>query len=125
MGVLRRIAEFYKALADESRLLILEMLASQEMCVCEIIAKLNISQPAVSHHLKILRQAGLVIDKKDGKWIYYTLNEQVFEQVFKDYNPAVIDVYARSIRNRLAGLRPSDMRRENSVCLLEIKAEAE
>ncbi|MBU7008081.1 ArsR/SmtB family transcription factor [Phosphitispora fastidiosa] len=60
---------------DEVRLKILQMLTEREMCVCEIIDWLDMSQPVVSHHLKILRQAGLVKDCRDGKWIYYSLNE--------------------------------------------------
>jgi len=71
---MKKIAEFYKALGDEVRLKILHMLTEREMCVCEIIDRLDMSQPAVSHHLKILRQAGVVTDTRDGKWIYYSLN---------------------------------------------------
>lgn len=79
---MRKLAEFYKALGDETRLKIIQMLAEKEMCVCEVIDRLNLSQPAISHHLKILRQAGLVQDTKEGKWVYYALKESAF----KDYN---------------------------------------
>lgn len=71
---LRELAELLKALADETRLTILTMLQDGEMCVCEIMDALPFSQPAVSHHLKILRQAGLITDRRQGKWIYYSLN---------------------------------------------------
>jgi ArsR family transcriptional regulator len=71
---LRAMAELFKSLADETRLTILTLLLDGEMCVCEIMGALPISQPAVSHHLKILRQAGLVIDKRRGKWIYYRID---------------------------------------------------
>jgi ArsR family transcriptional regulator len=69
-----KTAERLKALAEPTRLQILEMLDREEMCVCEIIERLNMSQPAVSHHLKILRQAELITDRKEGKWVFYTLN---------------------------------------------------
>lgn len=68
------MAEFHKALSDETRLKILEMLTGNELCVCEIYEKLSMPQPTVSHHLKILKYAGLVNDRKDGKWVYYSLN---------------------------------------------------
>lgn len=73
---LRKLSELLKALADETRLTILAMLRDGEMCVCEIMDVLPFSQPAVSHHLKILRQAGLITDKRDGKWIYYYLDPE-------------------------------------------------
>ena len=80
---MKKIANFYKALGDETRLKILDMLVGQEMCVCEIIDRLNMSQPAVSHHLKILKHVGLVNDNRNGKRIYYLLNYDVFKDVFE------------------------------------------
>lgn len=71
---LRRQAALLKALADETRLAILAMLWEGEMCVCEIMDALPLSQPAVSHHLKILRQVGLVTDRREGRWVYYDLD---------------------------------------------------
>lgn len=70
---MKKIAEFFKALSDESRLRILRLLARQEKCVCELMEELKMTQSAVSHHLKILKQAGLVKDSRDGKWIFYSL----------------------------------------------------
>ncbi|MFZ3172206.1 MAG: metalloregulator ArsR/SmtB family transcription factor [Carboxydocellales bacterium] len=75
---MRKLAEFFKALGDENRLKIIRMLSEKELCVCEIIDRLELSQPAISHHLKILRQAGLVKDTKEGKWVYYALNKTAF-----------------------------------------------
>jgi len=69
-----KTAERLKALAEPTRLQILEMLHEEEMCVCEIIERLQMSQPAVSHHLKTLRQAELITDRKEGKWIFYSLD---------------------------------------------------
>lgn len=113
---LKKIAEFYKALGDESRLKIINMLSDQEMCVCEIIDNLKMSQPAVSHHLKILRQAGIVKDSREGKWIYYTLNSEVLGEVFngEDYNITL--TYSEPIRMKLENLPPSPVRSDSSLC---------
>jgi len=63
-----------KALADENRLAILEMLQNEEKCACFILEELNISQPTLSHHMKILCDSGLVDSCKDGKWMHYSLS---------------------------------------------------
>lgn len=113
---MKKIAEFYKALGDEVRLKILQMLSEQEMCVCEIFDKLDMSQPAVSHHLKILRQAGLVKDSRDGKWIYYSLNASVFGEVFGGEDAEIIQCYAEPLKRRLANLPSSRVRTDPAVC---------
>lgn len=77
-----KTAERLKALAEPTRLKILKMLAMEEMCVCEIIAKLHLSQPAISHHLKILRHANIISDRKVGKWIFYSLNKRSCKDLF-------------------------------------------
>jgi ArsR family transcriptional regulator len=64
-----------RVLADEARLRILGLLAERELCVCELVGALKLSQPLVSHHLRVLRDAGLLIPRRKGKWVYYTLNE--------------------------------------------------
>ncbi len=63
-----------KALADENRLAILEMLQQEEKCACVLLEELNISQPTLSHHMKILCDSGLVDSCKDGKWMHYSLS---------------------------------------------------
>jgi len=73
----------FKAVADTNRLMIVDMLSCGELCACEILAKFNITQPTLSHHMKILCDCGLVTGRKDGKWIYYSLNEAVVEH-FRD-----------------------------------------
>jgi len=113
---MRKIAEFYKALGDETRLKIIQMLSGHEMCVCEIIDKLDMSQPAISHHLKILRQAGLVNDSREGKWIYYSLNSNIFREVFLDEDTEIIQCYAEPLKRRLANLPSSSVRTDPAVC---------
>lgn len=63
----------FKALADQNRLKLLSCLKQGEVCVCEFVDKLGISQPAVSQHLKKLKEAGIIKERKSGKWRYYSL----------------------------------------------------
>lgn len=68
----------FKALADETRLEIVEMLSCGEMCACDILEFFHCTQPTLSYHMKILTECGLVNNRKDGCWIRYSLNaEQV------------------------------------------------
>ena len=66
---------FFKALADEIRLRILSLLATREMCVCEVMVALDLTQPTASHHLGILESEGLVKHRKEGKWVFYSLSD--------------------------------------------------
>lgn len=68
-----KMADAFKALGDPVRLEIVRMLAGKELCVCDILDAFKLSQPTVSHHLKVLKHAGLVEDRKSGKWVYYRL----------------------------------------------------
>lgn len=66
---------FAKAMADETRQEIMRLLCCQWLCVNDVVEQINVSQPTVSHHLGILREAGLVHTQREGKQIYYTLNQ--------------------------------------------------
>jgi DNA-binding transcriptional ArsR family regulator len=66
--------EFCKALADDTRQRILVMLSEREMCVSDIVAAFDMSQPTISHHLSILKQFKLVTSRKEGKQVFYTVN---------------------------------------------------
>lgn len=67
--------DFYKCLADETRLRCLMLIQQeQELCVCELVAALNESQPKISRHLAQLRTSGLLSDRRQGQWVYYQLN---------------------------------------------------
>lgn len=77
-------SKFFKALADETRLRILRLLAVREMCVCEVMVALDLTQPTASHHLGLLENAGLVKDRKEGKWVFYSItNPELLENVQK------------------------------------------
>lgn len=65
--------EFFKALADPTRLRLVCLLANQELCVCDLTEVLQIPQPTISRHMATLKQAGLVQDRRAGKWIHYIL----------------------------------------------------
>lgn len=65
----------FKALADINRLMIMDMLSCGELCACKILEKFNITQPTLSHHMKILCDCGLVNGRKEGKWTHYSLND--------------------------------------------------
>jgi ArsR family transcriptional regulator len=64
-------SRFFKALADETRLRILKLLEVREMCVCEVMVALDLTQPTASHHLGLLESSGFVKGKKEGKWVFY------------------------------------------------------
>lgn len=68
----------FKALCDENRLKIIEQLQDGQKCAYELLDILNITQPTLSHHMKILCESGLVDGKKDGRWMHYSLNADEF-----------------------------------------------
>lgn len=69
----RELAAVFRALADETRLRILALLAGGEVCVCVVQASLRLPQPTISRHLAYLRRAGLVLARRQGVWMYYRL----------------------------------------------------
>jgi len=81
-----RRVEVLKALSDRNRLLILDMLSCGEMCACDIMEGLELTQPTISHHMKILVRAGLVKCKKQGKWMCYSVNKPVIDDLFQYIN---------------------------------------
>lgn len=80
------ISSILKLLGDKTRLTILSFLKHKELCVCELVDLLNVSQPAISQHLKKLRLAGIIHERKQGTWVYYRLNADVSQ-----YVSAIID----------------------------------
>lgn len=72
--------QFYKCLADDTRLKAMLLISHQEeLCVCELVAALELSQPKVSRHLAQLRQCGLLSDRKQNQWVYYSINKALPE----------------------------------------------
>lgn len=77
-------ASIMKALADETRLKIIDMLSCGQMCACKILEAFDITQPTLSYHMKILTEAGLVTGVRDGAWMRYSLNGENIEGL-KDF----------------------------------------
>lgn len=73
----------FKALGDKNRLRIINMLEHKPLCVCEITAILNLAVSTVSSHLKILKNANLIIEKKNGKWVNYELNTKADQAILE------------------------------------------
>ncbi len=76
-----RASALFHALSDETRLVVLDMLRDGERCVCDLQGALDSAQSRLSFHLRVLREAGLVNDRKEGRWSYYRLNQQALEEV--------------------------------------------
>lgn len=87
----------FKAFCDEKRLNILKLLQSGEKCACRLLEELDIGQSTLSHHMRILCDSGVVIARKEGKWSYYSIDEQGVKKAkmllneFTNINPIDID----------------------------------
>jgi ArsR family transcriptional regulator len=80
----------FRALGDETRLRLLEQLRGGEQCVCDLTDELEASQPRLSFHLKTLKDAGLVTDRRAGRWVYYAINPEALatlERVLSGLRP--------------------------------------
>lgn len=89
------LARMFKALGDPVRLRLLSMVASQpagEVCVCELSPAFDLSQPTISHHLKVLREAGLLECERRGTWVYYWVVPAALAQLAAVLGPGEIDV---------------------------------
>lgn len=85
-----KLSKIMKAIAEPNRLQIVDMISTGEKCACDLLDNFNFTQPTLSHHMKVLIEAGIISARKDGKWHYYSLNQKnikVFEsltnQIFK------------------------------------------
>ena len=72
----KSVARVFKALDDEKRLQILDMIRGGEKCACVLLEDMQISQSTLSHHMKILCESGIVHGRKDGKWVYYSIDKE-------------------------------------------------
>lgn len=80
-----QVATMFKALSDPNRLAIIDMIKKEEKCACEILEELHISQPTLSYHMKILCDIGLVNSRREGKWMHYSINVDLFENFKKSF----------------------------------------
>ena len=74
-------SKVFKALGDTKRAMIVDMLSCGELCACMILERFDMSQSTLSHHMKILCECGLVKGREQGKWIYYSLDEDTVSEI--------------------------------------------
>jgi ArsR family transcriptional regulator len=84
---MRKLTKIFKALSDANRIRILKMLEIRPLCVCEITEVLQLANSTVSKHLSILRDADLILDEKDGKWVNYQLNTSTKDEYASELLP--------------------------------------
>lgn len=89
MHTMEELSKVLKVLGDPTRLEMLKQMETGEQCACSFVDCFDISQPAISRHLKMLRQAGLLLERRDKQWIHYRLNET------SPFYPLVIDLLRR------------------------------
>ena len=95
-----RAIELFHALSDETRLEIVELLRRGERCVCDLTEALDAAQSRLSFHLRVLKDAGIVRDRKDGRWVHYELDTEVFDEM----------------EALVAGFKPRPGRRTEACC---------
>jgi ArsR family transcriptional regulator len=103
---IQKVSQILKLLGDKTRLTMMKMLETNDCCVCEFTAIFKTSQPAISQHLRKLRDAGLVKEKRKGQWIFYSMNKESeyypFIKGLLDYLPAqdnlITDLEAQGLR---------------------------
>lgn len=88
----------FKALADETRLAILDMLSQEELCACHILQAFEITQPTLSYHMKILVDSGLVNGKKEGTWMRYSIDADRMSNINKKVN--ALNTQGKDIESR-------------------------
>ena len=76
----RKTALIFKAFCDENRIRIVKMLRNGEKCACRLLEEINVTQPTLSHHMKILCDSGVVRGRKEGKWVHYSIDPAGAEQ---------------------------------------------
>lgn len=71
----KKVARIFKAFCDENRIKILKLLITGEKCACKILEEIKVTQPTLSHHMKILCDSGVVVGRKEGKWTHYSISK--------------------------------------------------
>lgn len=99
---IRFTAKIFNALSDSTRLEILEFLRTSEKCVCEIIPHVALIQPIVSRHLKILKDCGLVTDRKEGNKRLYSITEPKIFEIIDAATPELLDLLSKRIIEQIA-----------------------
>ena len=95
-------AKIFNALADPIRLEIIDFLRNGEKCVCEITPHLNLAQPLVSRHLRILKNAGLIQRRKEGTWHFYSLTDKRIIELIEKLTPELTESIKHKIIEQIA-----------------------
>ena len=82
----KQIASMFKAFCDENRLQILDLLEDGEKCACRLLEEMQITQPTLSHHMKILCDSGVVVGRKEGQWMHYSITKDGLGNVINYLN---------------------------------------
>ena len=82
----KKTATMFKAFCDENRLQILSLLQSGEKCGCKLLEEMQITQPTLSHHMKVLCDSGVVKGRKEGKWMHYSISEEGMDAIAETLN---------------------------------------
>lgn len=88
----KKMAAMFKAFSDENRLRIMRLLIDGEKCACRLLEEMKISQPTLSHHMKILCDAEVVNGRKEGKWMHYSISESGIEEMKMYLNWFMVNV---------------------------------
>ncbi|WP_366924648.1 metalloregulator ArsR/SmtB family transcription factor [Metallumcola ferriviriculae] len=111
--MIERYQKVFKALGETTRLKILKLLSVESFCVCELAAALDMLQPRISQHLKILKEAGLVSERKDAYWTYYSVEKELINEVFQEFgtfldNPLIETPGFQPVAERIATLEDNE-----------------
>ncbi len=108
-------AQTCKALGDENRIKIIQMLTKGELCACRLLEALNITQPTLSHHMKILSECALINTRKEGKWSYYSINGERFGE-FGNYIKAISTFCPNAATNSTSPTGKSEVQAATGCC---------
>lgn len=109
---IEKMSSLLKLVGDKTRLTILGYLKEKELCVCDLVDLLGMSQPGISQHLKKLRVAGIIHERREGTWAYFRLN--------KELEPYLAHIIA-AIPSQLAHLKNHEAAGQNNCCVVEIE----
>ena len=116
---MRELTSFGQAIADPTRVRILAALQRGELCVCELADALEISQSTLSGHLQVLRQTGMVITRKEGRWIYYSLDDRKAALIEAIFSHIQLDIDSEPhLRRDSQRIERRLAIRENGRCVL-------
>ncbi len=112
---MKNLVKVFKALADSNRIRIIKMLEVHPLCVCEITDILQLATSAVSNHLSILRDAGFIEDRKDGRWVDYHLQKSGQESFVRELLP-LLEAWLPDDRTIQSDRRKAQSVDRNSIC---------